>query len=113
MRRAKVMDGNLQRAVHEMRRGLIDADLGGGVVKKRLAVEGRGKRGGVRTLVATRRADRWFFLFGFEKSERANVRADELRALQALAQELLAYDDHALDVAVAQGELVEVSIGES
>ncbi len=58
------------KAVSEMERGLVDADLGGGVVKKRVALPGRGKRGGARTLVATNRGDRWFFVYGFEKSVR-------------------------------------------
>ncbi len=72
-----------------MANGLIDADLGGGVIKKRVALPGRGKRGGSRTLVATNKADRWFFVFGFEKNERANINDKELEALQATAADLL------------------------
>lgn len=51
----------LCRSVEEMERGLIDANLGGGIIKKRVALPGRGKRGGARTLVATNSANRWFF----------------------------------------------------
>ena len=58
----------LCRSVEEMERGLIDANLGGGIIKKRVALPGRGKRGSARTLVATNRANRWFFVFGFEKN---------------------------------------------
>lgn len=54
-----------------MERGLIDADLGGGVYKKRIALPGRGKRGITRTLIATNRANRWIFLTGFEKMNEA------------------------------------------
>ena len=61
-----------------MDRGLIDADLGGGIVKKRVGLAGRGKRSGARTLIATNKGDRWFFVFGFEKNERANIGDDEL-----------------------------------
>ena len=63
-----------------MAAGLIDADLGGGVVKK---------RGVARTLVATNKGNRWFFVFGFEKSERANIGDEELETLQELAGDLL------------------------
>jgi len=66
-------DRNLCAAVEEMIHGLIDADLGGHILKKRVALSGKGKRGGARTLVATRKADRWFFVFGFAKNEKANI----------------------------------------
>lgn len=67
MRKTVLTDGALCKAVEEMAAGLIDADLGGGVVKKRVGLGGGGKRGGVRTLVATNRGHRWFFVFGFGK----------------------------------------------
>lgn len=82
-------DEALCHAVREMIKGLIDADLGGGVVKKRVALPGGGKRGGSRTLVATKKEERWFFLYGFEKNEKANVTKRELEALQKLAAQML------------------------
>ena len=94
-----------------MRRGARDgrrSDLGGDVVKKRVALPGRGKSGSVRTLVATRKASRWFFVFGFEKNERANVTANELEALQMLASDLLALSGPQLDQAVEDGALQEI-----
>ena len=69
----------LRAAVDEMERGLIDANLGGHVVKKRVAVGGRGKSGGFRTLLAYKSGDRAFFMYGFAKNARANVSADELK----------------------------------
>lgn len=89
MRKTELSDGALCRAVNEMLQGLIDADLGGGVIKKRIGVSGRGKSGGARTLIATNKASKWFFVFGFEKNDRANITENELAALQELAQELL------------------------
>lgn len=62
-----------------MGQGLIDAELGGHVVKKRVAVPGRGKRGGPRTLVGTNFRNRWFFMFGFEKNERGDILTDPLQ----------------------------------
>lgn len=91
-----------------MAQGLVDADLGGHVLKKRLPLQGRGKRGGARTLVATKLADRWFFLFGFGKNEQATISKTELRALQTLAHDLLGLSDHMLGEQVTKGKLWEV-----
>ncbi len=91
-----------------MAAGLIDADLGGCVVKTRVGLAGRGKRGGVRTLVATNKGKRWFFVFGFEKNERANVSDEALEGLQTIAADLLARTGPQLDEAVADGALQEI-----
>ena len=108
LRKTDLDDDALFRAVADMERGLIDADLGGGVLKKRVARPGRGKSGGARTLVATNRGDRWFFVFGFEKSVRANVSAKELEALQALATDLLKLSSAELDRQVENDVLAEI-----
>ncbi|MHB1618513.1 MAG: type II toxin-antitoxin system RelE/ParE family toxin [Sulfuricella sp.] len=63
MRKTELTDNALCAAVAEMAQGLVDVDLGGGVVKKRVGLAGRGKRGGARTLVATNKGSRWFFVF--------------------------------------------------
>lgn len=83
-RKTVLTDDALCTAVCEMTKGLIDADLGGGVVKKRVGLAGRGKRGGARILVATNRDSRWFFVFGFEKSERSNISAEEKKLCKHL-----------------------------
>ena len=105
-------DDALATAVAEMERGLIDARLGGEVVKKRLALRGRGKRGGVRTLVAFRQDEKAFFIFGFAKNERANISNDELRALKLLAKELLKYSATSLMKALQTGELIEIGVND-
>lgn len=107
MRKCELTDAALCMAVNEMTAGLIDAELGGDVVKKRVALPGRGKRGGARTLVATRKASRWFFVFGFEKNERANITTTELEALQTLAGSLLDLSTAQLETAVTDGTLQE------
>ena len=76
-------------AVREMTEGLYDADLGGGLFKKRIARQGQGKSGGFRTLVATNKGSRWVFVFGFPKNERSNIDKDEAEALKKLAAHLL------------------------
>ncbi len=101
-------DDALVSAVAEMEQGLIDARLGGQVVKKRVALPGRGKRGSTRTLVAFKQGDKAFFIYGFAKNERANVSDKELRALKLLAKELLSYQVPALAKAMQAGALIEI-----
>jgi hypothetical protein len=101
-------DKALLEAVGEMERGLIDADLGGHVVKKRVALAGRGKSGGARTLLAYKVGNKAFFVYGFAKNVRANIKDDELKALKLYAQELLGYSDKALTKAIKYGVLIEV-----
>jgi hypothetical protein len=101
-------DEVLLAAVGEMEGGLIDAKLGGNVVKKRVVLPGRGKRGGARTLVVYRHASQAFFVYGFAKHERANISDKELKALKLLAAQLLGYTHPALVKSVKAGELIEV-----
>ena len=108
MRKTELIDAALCAAVLEMTEGLIDAELGGGVVKKRIGIAGRGKRGGARTLIATNKGGRWFFVYGFEKNDRANIFSDELEALQALASDLLALSGKELSQAVEDTTLEEI-----
>jgi hypothetical protein len=107
-RKADIGDHVLCAAVKEMVLGLIDADLGGRVFKKRVPVPGRGKRGGARTIVGSNLQDRWFFLFGFEKKDRETIDDRELAALQSIAAALLGMESKLLERAVLEGELEEI-----
>lgn len=95
-------------AVREMSAGLYEADLGGGLLKKRVARPGQGKSGGFRTLVATKKLGRWVFVYGFPKNERSNIDKDEEEALKRLAAHLLGLSDQAIATAVQAGELIGV-----
>ncbi|MGO9935305.1 MAG: type II toxin-antitoxin system RelE/ParE family toxin [Steroidobacteraceae bacterium] len=108
-RKAQVSDQELHKAILEMIAGLIDADLGGSVYKKRVPMAGRGKSGGARILVATKHADRWFRLYGFGKNEQANIDDQELAALRKLAKALLSMTSAQLIHAVTERELVEIA----
>lgn len=99
---------SLCNAVNEMAAGLYDADLGGGLFKKRIAKPGKGKSGGFRTLIATNNEDRWFFIFGFSKNERSNIDKDEEEALKMLSKQLLAYTPDELEQAKNSNALIEV-----
>jgi hypothetical protein len=98
----------LRDAVAEIAQGLIDARLGGQIVKKRIGSDGRGKSGGMRTIVAFKIEDKAFFIYGFAKNQRENIDEKELKALKLLAAHLLNYDQKALDRALKAQELVEV-----
>ena len=95
-------------AVNEMVQGLFDADLGGGLFKKRIARSGQGKSGGYRTLVASNKGKRWVFVYGFPKNERSNIDRDEEEALKKLAAYLLSLTALAVAKAEQAGELMEV-----
>lgn len=95
-------DTVLRTAIRDAERGLIDADLGGGVIKQRTARPGGGKSGGFRTIILFRAGARAFFVHGFAKNERANIRDDELAAFRMLAAELLGYRDEAIERRSAQ-----------
>jgi hypothetical protein len=108
VRKSELSQEALCLAVSEMENGLIDAELGGGIVKKRVPLPGRGKSGGARTLLATNKGSLWFFVFGFEKNERANVSPRELEALKALAADLLKLSSAELDSQVGREALQEI-----
>jgi len=107
-RRVAIADRALAICVAEMRAGLVGADLGGGVYKKRMAVAGAGKRGGARTIIATRLGERWFFLYGFMKNQHDSVSPKELASLRSWAAELLTLNDQALASACQAGVLHEI-----
>jgi hypothetical protein len=110
-RKSGLTDDLLVQAVTEMQQGLIDANLGSGLFKKRIGIAGRGKRGGVRTLVATNKDDRWFFVYGFEKNVVDNISSKAVAGLQDLASDLLSLDDSQLNAAVEKEVIEEIGHG--
>lgn len=99
-RKEGIPDRTLCGAVGEMERGLIDANLGGGLYKKRIAAPGRGKRGSHRTLLAFRSGDKAVFVFGFAKNEKAGIDEGEKQALKELATRYLGFDGKELNLAI-------------
>ncbi len=108
LEKTELTDALLLNAVEEMERGLIDADLGGGVFKKRVALPNRGKSGSVRTLIATNKNDRWFFMFEFEKNQRDNIDKSDLKFLKQSAKKMLSFSDELLDITLQIKELEEI-----
>ena len=104
----RLPDTALCKAVAEMKRGLIDADLGGLLYKKRIGRPGSGKSGGYRTLLSARIGGRYVFLLGFSKSEKANITPEERKALQFAGKVFLDLSREALAKALKAGVLLEV-----
>ena len=104
----RLPDTVLCKAVREMESGLVDADLGGLLYKKRVARPGSGKSGGYRTLLAARIGSRYVFLHGFPKSDKANITREEKRALQSAGQVFLELPVGNLSKALQSGVLLEV-----
>ena len=101
-------DSDLIRVCQEMRDGLFDADLGGNVYKKRVALGTKGKSGGFRTIVGAIIGEKYFFLYVFAKSDRGNINAKEKLALKELAKEFLEFSQDELNQLLEAGELIKV-----
>lgn len=108
-RKEGLTDQMLRAAADEVERGLVDARLGGFLLKKRVARPGQGKRGGYRTILAHRQGMRLIFLHGFAKNERDNITRQEHMALLALGDEYMGYSEATVTELVAKGLLVEVA----
>ncbi|NYT76381.1 type II toxin-antitoxin system RelE/ParE family toxin [Alcaligenaceae bacterium] len=107
----KLPDTALCKAVQEMKAGLIDADLGGFLYKKRVPRPGGGKSGGYRTLLSARLDSRYVFLHGFPKSDKANITQDERKALQFVGKVFLELSADDVTKALQMGVLLEVCCG--
>ena len=103
-----IADASLHEAIARAKRGLVDADLGGGLIKQRVARRGKGRSGGYRMLIAYRLMNRAVFLYGFAKNERDNISSDELLTAREIASSWLAADAKQIAHALAEGELQEV-----
>lgn len=109
-RQNRIPDASLVAAVERATRGLIDADLGGRIIKQRVARAGEGKRGGFRLLIGFG-SERSVFLFGFAKNERENIDDAELTTLREIAASFLTASDAKLEQALKDGTLTEVQDG--
>lgn len=104
----RILDKALKQAVAEMQVGLVDANLGSGIYKKRIAASGRGKSGGARTIVAFKTDRHTFFLFGFLKNEQDNIDKKELKTLKEFANALFKLRDEQIEQLVKNRDLFEV-----
>ncbi len=108
-RKQRLGDETLCQAVARAEAGLIDADLGSGLIKQRVPRMGQGRSGGFRVLVAFKAGRRAVLLFGFAKNDRDNLEADELVELKSFAAGLLEADDNTIEDLVDREDLKEVN----
>jgi hypothetical protein len=107
--KAGITDPELIAAAGEVNRGEYEADLGGGVFKKRIARAGAGKSGGYRAILFFRKDERLFFAHVFAKSDRANISPKEKRAYKKIAGAYLdVYTDEVLEAMMQVGSIEEI-----
>jgi hypothetical protein len=111
-RHEQVTDANLREAIARAERGLVDADLGGGLIKQRVARQGEGRSGGYRMVVAYRTKGRAIFLYAFAKNERENIGQDELVELRKVGLIWLNAPAQKIAIAIEEGVLQEVDLDE-
>jgi hypothetical protein len=104
----EIEDETLKTAINEITAGLHNGSLGGHLFKKRIGLKGRGKSGGVRTIVVFKKDEKAFFVYGFAKNKRANISEIEERSLKKLGALYLAFNDDALNYAIKNRQLMEV-----
>ena len=110
--REGIDDQRLCEAVQAAERGTIDADLGGGVIKQRVARPGEGKSGGYRTIIFYRKTDSAFFIYGFSKNERDNIAPQELKSFKRLAGSMLDMTKEEIEKQIKAGFLKRVKCNE-
>lgn len=101
----KISDNVLIEAINEVNQGLVDANLGGNIYKKRVSIDNKGKRGGARSIIAFKHNDKAFFIFAFKKGSRANISKKELAAFKFLAKYYFKMTKQEIDKAIDIGEL--------
>ncbi len=109
-RREGISDQSLISAANEIASGMVDADLGGYLFKKRMARLGGGKRGGYRTIVGYKStgSERVIFLYAFAKNAKSNISLKEEAALSLVAASFLSAPEKKLDEFLLKGSIVEV-----
>jgi len=111
-RKEGIADAALREAVARAEKGQIDANLGGEVIKQRIPRPGHGRSKGYRTIILFRRGERAFFVYGFSKSQRANIDDDEERQFKEAAKHVLALTEKQLTELVMRGDFSEVKANE-
>ncbi len=107
-----ILDKELCEAVRDANRGLIDADYGGGVIKQRIARPNEGKSGGFRSIILYRQDEKAFFVFGFPKKDKDNIKIDEVRWFKKMAKSTFALSEDQLEKLIKAGDFRPVKYHE-
>jgi hypothetical protein len=104
----KLSDKILQQAIVEVEHGLYEANLGGYIYKKRIALGNKGKSGGARTIIAFKHESKAIFVYGFSKNQKANINPKELMALKKLAKAYFDCTQEQIKIFLETEEFIEV-----
>ncbi len=107
-RKQKITNSVLKRTIEDIENGMIDVDLGGNVIKQRIARPNQGKSGGYRTIIIFKKGDKSFFVYGFAKSQRNNIEEDELKVFKEMAKTILSLSDKEIEKAINDNLFTEV-----
>lgn len=107
-KRERITDAMLYEAVERAEKGILDADLGGNIIKQRVAREGQGRSKGYRVLIAARIKKRYVFMYGFAKNEKSNIENDEFDALKTYGAAWLNADEKIIKISLKEGKLEEI-----
>ncbi|MBU0994905.1 MAG: type II toxin-antitoxin system RelE/ParE family toxin [Proteobacteria bacterium] len=107
-RKNNITNAVLKKAISDAEKGIIDADLGGGVIKQRIARSGQGKSGGYRTIILFKKEDKAFFMYGFAKNDLDNLSQNEVKEYKKAAKIYLSMTDEQINAVIAEGEFTEV-----
>jgi hypothetical protein len=111
-RREGLSERSLHEAIKRAEQDLVDADLGGGLIKQRVARQGQGRSGGYRTIIAFRMGHRAVFIFGLAKNDRESFTEDELEAAREIGRIWLPASDEQIAHGKSDGQLIEVQYDE-
>jgi len=103
-----ITDNDLVKVIERIENGKIDADLGGGVIKQRIARQGQGRSKGYRAIILVRQKDKGFFVYGFSKSDKDNINKSDEREFKKLAESLLNMTDKQMRELLKVGDIYEV-----
>ncbi|MCH9643263.1 MAG: type II toxin-antitoxin system RelE/ParE family toxin [Gammaproteobacteria bacterium] len=103
-----LLDERLVFAVSELSSGLYEGDLGSACYKKRIGIMGRGKRGGVRVIIAYEFDNKSFFIYGYAKNVRTNINEKEKIQFRKLSKTFLSLGETKINKLLKLGELIEV-----
>ena len=107
-----ISDEKLCKAVKDAENGLIDADYGGGVIKQRIARPNEGKSGGFRSIILYRQGEKAFFVFGFPKKDKDNIKIDEVRWFKKMAKSTFELSEDQLEKLIKTGDFRPVKCNE-
>ena len=99
---------DLKKAIAEIEKGLVNANLGGHVYKKRIGLHGKGKRNSHRTIILMKIQDKAIFAHGFAKREKGNISKDDLEGFKIMANAFLNLNDEQINILLDNKNLIEV-----